>query len=130
VHEDQLVPELLVLDPGAKSWIQGLPDVRDGTFVLQDRSSCLSALAAGLTPGTFVADTCAAPGSKTAHAIELLKGRGRMLAFERDPRRAGSLVERLKLLVGLKTATGGGATGVEDKSAGNKKKKAAPREVE
>ena len=38
---------------------------------------CLSALAAGLTHGTIVLDACAAPGSKTSHAIELLGGSSR-----------------------------------------------------
>ncbi len=37
-------------------------------------AGCLSALAAHLTPGSVVLDSCAAPGSKTSHAIELLEG--------------------------------------------------------
>ena len=100
VQDDSIVPELLVLHPSSRSWLQKVPEVEAGALVLQDRSSCLSALAAGLVPGSFVVDSCAAPGSKTAHAIELLR-RGRLAAFERDPKRATALVKRLRLLVGF-----------------------------
>ncbi|CAL1129189.1 unnamed protein product [Cladocopium goreaui] len=94
VSKDELVPELLVLHPAARCWLQQLPEV-------QDRSSCLSALAAGLTHGTIVLDACAAPGSKTSHAIELLGGSGKMFAFEKDPRRGKALLQRLRLLCGF-----------------------------
>ena len=101
VEDDALVPELLVLHPFSRSWLQKVPEAGTGALVLQDRSSCLSALAAKLVPGDFVVDTCAAPGSKTAHAIELL-GNGRLAAFERDSKRAAALLKRLNLLVGFK----------------------------
>ena len=101
VQQDELVPEVLVLHPASRSWLQKIPDVGSGALILQDRSSCLSALAAGLVPGDFVVDSCAAPGSKTAHAIELLRADGHLAAFERDPKRAAALVKRLQQLVGL-----------------------------
>ncbi|CAK9050377.1 28S rRNA (cytosine-C(5))-methyltransferase (NOL1-related protein) (NOL1R) (NOL1/NOP2/Sun domain family member 5) (Williams-Beuren syndrome chromosomal region 20A protein) [Durusdinium trenchii] len=101
VKEDEVVPNVLVLHPSSRAWLQNLPEVLSGQLVLQDRSSCLSALAAGLTPGTTVVDSCAAPGSKTSHAIDLLEGSGRMFAFEKDPKRASSLLERLRLLTGF-----------------------------
>lgn len=97
--KDKLVPDLLSLPARARPWLHGLPEVEEGLLVLQDRSSCLSALSAGLTPGTFLLDACAAPGSKTAHAIELLGGRGRAIAFEQSPRRAVTLVSRLRQLL-------------------------------
>lgn len=104
VASDALVPQLLRLHPRARPWLHGLPDVDRGALVLQDRSSCLAALAAGITPGTSVLDACAAPGSKTAHAIELLQGRGRMVACERQLARARALISRLRLLAGLQPA--------------------------
>eukprot|EP00435_Cladocopium_sp_Y103_P043957 s186_g12.t1 len=105
VSRDELVPELLVLHPSAKPWLQQLPEVETGALVLQDRSSCLSALAAGLITGTIVLDACAAPGSKTSHAIELMGGSGKMFAFEKDPRRGKSLLQRLRLLCGFEETT-------------------------
>ncbi|CAJ1457434.1 unnamed protein product [Effrenium voratum] len=101
VQEDPLVPDLLVLHAEARSFLQKLPEVATGEAVLQDRSSCLAALAAGLTPGTFCLDACAAPGSKTCHAVEVL-GRGRLIACERDEQRAGALLRRLKGLVSFR----------------------------
>ncbi|CAJ1361708.1 unnamed protein product [Effrenium voratum] len=101
VQEDPLVPDLLVLHAEARSFLQKLPEVATGEAVLQDRSSCLAALAAGLTPGTFCLDACAAPGSKTCHAVEVL-GRGRLIACERDAQRAGALLRRLKGLASFR----------------------------
>ena len=101
VEVDAVVPNVLRLPAASRRWLRELPEVESGALVLQDRSSCLSALAAGLLPGSFVLDSCAAPGSKTAHAIELLQGRGRLAAFERDPKRAAALLQRLRLLVGF-----------------------------
>lgn len=99
---DELVPNLLVAHARARPWLQGLPAIERGDLVLQDRSSCLAALAAGLSPGDAVLDACAAPGSKTAHVVELLGGRGRVVAFERNPRRAVILVSRLRQLAALR----------------------------
>ncbi|CAE7390708.1 NSUN5 [Symbiodinium sp. CCMP2592] len=101
VEVDAVVPNVLRLPAASRRWLRELPEVESGALVLQDRSSCLSALAAGLVPGSFVLDSCAAPGSKTAHAIELLQARGRLAAFERDPKRAAALLQRLQLLVGF-----------------------------
>nr|PUA84436.1 NOL1/NOP2/Sun family protein [Toxoplasma gondii TgCATBr9] len=71
--------------------------VREGLVALQDRASCLAALAAGIGPGDFVLDACAAPGSKTLHALDRLQGRGRLIALERDSKRAATLIRRLLL---------------------------------
>ena len=101
VEVDAVVPNVLRLPAASRRWLRELPEVERGALVLQDRSSCLSALAAGLVPGSFVLDSCAAPGSKTAHAIELLHAQGRLAAFERDPKRAAALLKRLRLLVGF-----------------------------
>jgi 16S rRNA (cytosine967-C5)-methyltransferase len=38
-------------------------------------------------PGATVADVCAAPGTKSTHLVELMGGRGRVLAFDREPGR-------------------------------------------
>ena len=53
LQEDEVVPNVLVLHPSSRAWLQNLPEVLSGQLVLQDRSSCLSALAAGLTPGVW-----------------------------------------------------------------------------
>lgn len=102
VVSDAILPNVLVLDSRTRPFLHGLPAIEKGSLVLQDRSSCLAALAAGLREGDRVLDACAAPGSKTAHALELLGGRGRLIACERDPQRAVSLVSRLRSLGGIR----------------------------
>jgi putative methyltransferase len=43
-------------------------------------------------PGWTVLDACAAPGNKTTHAAARVGARGRVLAFDKDPRRLARLV--------------------------------------
>jgi 16S rRNA (cytosine967-C5)-methyltransferase len=59
----------------------------DGAFAVQDEASMLVARLLAPEPGATVADVCAAPGTKTTHLAELMDGRGRVLAFDREPRR-------------------------------------------
>ena len=55
---------------------------RDGLFQVQDESSMLIAQAAGIESGDVIIDVCAAPGGKTTHSAELLKGTG--MVYSRD----------------------------------------------
>lgn len=113
VECDKLVPDVLVVHARARPLLHGLPLVDDAQVVLQDRSSCLAALSAGITPNAVVLDACAAPGSKTAHIIDVLADTGVVIACERDPGRAVSLVRRLRDLVLLRRpgASSGGKPG-------------------
>jgi 16S rRNA (cytosine967-C5)-methyltransferase len=63
----------------------------EGRCTVQDEASMLIARLLAPRAGEMVADTCAAPGTKTTHLAELMENRGRILAM--DPQ-AG----RLKLL--------------------------------
>ncbi|PFH37993.1 hypothetical protein BESB_003340 [Besnoitia besnoiti] len=75
--------------------------VREGLVAMQDRASSLAAIAAEVTPGDVVLDACAAPGSKTLHVLDRLRGRGRLVALERDRTRAAALLRRLLRQGGL-----------------------------
>ncbi len=55
---------------------------REGLFQVQDESSMLIAQAAGIKEGDIIIDVCAAPGGKTTHSAELLKGTG--VVYSRD----------------------------------------------
>lgn len=50
--------------------ISTLPGFWEGAFTVQDVSSALAVEAAGICPGDFVMDICAAPGGKTILAAE------------------------------------------------------------
>jgi putative methyltransferase len=43
-------------------------------------------------PGWTVLDACAAPGNKTTHAAACVGPAGRVLAFDKDPKRLARLV--------------------------------------
>lgn len=67
------------------------PLVTSGGVVLQSLASCMPAHALAPRRGWHVVDCCAAPGNKTTHVASLLRGQGKVFAFERDAKRAGLL---------------------------------------
>jgi len=96
VETDPYIPSLLVLPSTAGALLAQNKLVHEGNVILQDRSSCLAALAADIRPGDTVLDACAAPGSKTLHCLDFMKGSGHLVACERAPRRAVTLLQRLR----------------------------------
>ncbi len=65
--------------------IEYLPGYDEGIFTVQDVSSALAVCAAGLKPGDFVVDVCAAPGGKSILASEMA---GRVLSRDVSERKA------------------------------------------
>ena len=55
---------------------------RKGIFSIQGESSMLAALALGVKPGMQVLDACAAPGGKSCMMAEIMKGAGRVYAWD------------------------------------------------
>jgi putative methyltransferase len=101
--KDPQVPNLLVFPAGTSLHNDSLVDV--GGVILQDRSSCLSAVALAPVPAdAVIADACAAPGNKTSHAASLLKlasersdwSNSGVIAFERDPKRERMLRRQMQ----------------------------------
>lgn len=64
------------------NYLAAVPEFRDGLISVQDVSSMLVAEAADIRSGDTVLDLCAAPGGKSLHAAEKLKGTGKV--FSRD----------------------------------------------
>lgn len=79
----RLAPEGLVLEKGAAA---RLAPFAEGWCTIQDEASMLIGRLLDPQPGETVADTCAAPGTKTTHLAELMGNRGRIVAF--DPQAA------------------------------------------
>lgn len=62
------------------NYLQKLQCFQQGKFTIQDESSMLVALAAGIEMDALVVDVCAAPGGKSLHAAELLQGTGKVIS--------------------------------------------------
>ncbi|MDA8387306.1 MAG: 16S rRNA (cytosine(967)-C(5))-methyltransferase RsmB [Nitrospiraceae bacterium] len=64
----------------------------------QDEAAQLAAYLLAPLPGEKVLDACAAPGGKTTHIAELMKGLGQVVAVDIDPGRLERLKENLSRL--------------------------------
>ena len=119
IFVDRHVPDLLCLSPQVPIEWHTNSLVSAGKIVLQDKSSCFSALALvhGLHdgPNGDYIDACAAPGNKTSHLASLIYDKlkmerstetnvehrkilSRVFAFDRSSDRISILRERLNLL--------------------------------
>lgn len=101
-NRDNLIDHLLVLPPATD--LHQHPLVKNGSILLQGKSSCMPAQALAPEADWHVLDACAAPGNKTAHLAALMQGRGRISACELDPARLKRLQQTVQLV---------GATNVE-----------------
>jgi len=72
-----------------------MPGFSQGFFTVQDESESLVTLLLSPRPGERVLDLCAAPGGKTTHIYELMKGTGTLVASDASPGRVRSLVTAL-----------------------------------
>lgn len=77
--------------------VETLPGFRDGICTIQDVSSALAVEAAGITPGDFVVDVCAAPGGKSLLAAEKAS-EGRVLARDLSWEKLARIEENAELM--------------------------------
>ncbi|KAK4480145.1 hypothetical protein RD792_013203 [Penstemon davidsonii] len=95
VQKDNMVPDLLILPPGAD--LHNHPLVINRNVFLQGKASSMAAVALGPKPGWEVIDACSAPGNKTLHLAALLKGKGNIIACELNKERFMRLKDNVKL---------------------------------
>lgn len=102
--EDAHVPGLLVFPHGTD--LHNHPSVRSAQLVLQDKSSCLPACVLldavpvvttieSQGPLQYVIDACAAPGNKTSQLAAIGFPDIKIMAIERDAKRAEILYQRI-----------------------------------
>jgi len=71
---------------------------KKGYFSIQDESSMAVAHALEISPHLTVLDACAAPGGKTGHIAELLKGTGKVTALDLHPHKIKLIKENASRL--------------------------------
>lgn len=79
-------------------YIRSVPGFLEGEFTVQDESSSLEVLAAGIRQGDLVVDVCAAPGGKTLYAAELTGNTGRVIARDISEEKIELIKENLERL--------------------------------
>lgn len=95
-----------LLAPTVLRWIPGsAPPWRSsgwerGELTVQDLGAFLAVEMLAPTPGETVIDWCAAPGGKSGQIWERMRGEGRLIANEIDPKRRKILAESLDRLHG------------------------------
>mmetsp|Transcript_29654 Transcript_29654/g.45346 ORF Transcript_29654/g.45346 Transcript_29654/m.45346 type:complete len:594 (+) Transcript_29654:114-1895(+) len=114
IYMDAHVPDLLVLRPKLSLPWHDLDLLKSGKIILQDKSSCFSALALVLgntesLDGDFI-DACAAPGNKTSHLAAMIydqlkkkspKKKAKVFCFDRSIARLAILKDRMSQLAPL-----------------------------
>ncbi len=99
---DGVVAEPQPLAPGALRVVENPRAVAasraytQGMVELQDVSSQLVAALAGARPGMTVLDYCAGGGGKTLALAAAMQGKGRLLAWDANPRRMADLPDRAR----------------------------------
>lgn len=76
-------------------YIRMVPGFHEGRFTVQDESSSLQVLAAGIRPGNVILDVCAAPGGKTMYAAECTGEQGHVYARDISEEKIDKLEENL-----------------------------------
>ncbi len=70
-----------------------IPGFLRGDFYVQDVSSMQAVQAAGVQPGWYIIDVCAAPGGKAIHAAQLMEGSGHVQARDLTEYKAELIAE-------------------------------------
>lgn len=90
------LPEALAIE--GYDYLEKIEEFREGLFSVQDLSSMLVGHAAAPPKGAYVVDVCAAPGGKSLHIAELLKGSGHVEARDITPAKVSLIEENISRL--------------------------------
>lgn len=71
---------------------------KSGLFSVQDESSSLASKLLNPLPGQTIFDMCSGPGGKATHMAQLMKNKGNIMAFEKNPRRLEMVMKECQRL--------------------------------
>lgn len=77
-------------------YLGGLESFKKGLFYVQDASSMMAVVTAGIKKDDYVIDVCAAPGGKATHAAQLLDGSGMVEARDLTEYKISLIEENIK----------------------------------
>lgn len=78
--------------------IESLPGFQEGHFTIQDVSSMLPVMVAGIESGDLVMDVCSSPGGKALQAADRIMGRGLVSARDVSEKKIEKIRENIKRL--------------------------------
>jgi 16S rRNA (cytosine967-C5)-methyltransferase len=93
-EQTEVLPYALVLSGYDR--LDTIPQFAAGDFYVQDISSMMVAEWASVKEGDYVIDVCAAPGGKSTHIAELLKGTGHVEARDLTEEKAALIRENIR----------------------------------
>lgn len=102
VEEGKLLDNAFIVK--GYSNLTGLKAFQEGMFQVQDESSMLVGVVAGIKPDDTVIDVCAAPGGKTLHAADILRGTGHVFSADLTEEKTKLITENCSRL-GYKNVT-------------------------
>lgn len=102
IEEGCMLPEALHLS--GYDYLGNVGPFADGRITAQDESAMLAAVAAGIAGGESIIDVCAAPGGKSMHMADILKGSGQVSARDLTEAKVLKIQENLKR-TGLKNVS-------------------------
>lgn len=88
------MPDAIVIERSPD--ITQLPGYQEGWFFVQDESSMLPVLCAGIEPGHCVADVCGAPGGKAIHTLIRLRGEGKLIVRDVKAKKVERIRENIR----------------------------------
>lgn len=79
-------------------YLEALDAFKNGWIQVQDISSAMAVTAAGVKPGDHCIDVCGAPGGKSLHLADVLKGTGRVQVRDISEYKVGLIEENIRRL--------------------------------
>ena len=75
--------------------VPAMPGFGSGSFMVQDAATLMPVKLLNAKPGEAILDACAAPGGKTIHIADMMKGEGKLIAADLSKRRLAAVNDNI-----------------------------------